>query len=212
MIKRMAVFKKSIPVAAHSLHCLPQEDLMVGDVVTFNPADKKLNLLKPATTGTTEVAYATALQTAIKAGLEIYLVSQGDNVTYGIPTEYKNYKVSQVVKASTADEKIVTAYRVEFETDIEFTGNARGVYTLTYVQDPDHNYGTIPSDARITEGTVLTTQIAALTASGHVFDGYYADADFTTKLVENVSVFAPETGFDFSSSDNKVKVYAKWAS
>lgn len=211
-MKRMGVFKKSIPVAAYTLHCKPQEDLMVGDVVLFNTASKTLSLLKPTTTGSVEEAYMASLKQAYDDGLEVYLVCQGDNVTYGIPTEYKNYNVSQIVKASTTDEKLVTAYRIEFATDIELTGNARGAYTATFVKDPDHDYGTIPNDVNKAEGSIFGDELTDLTATGHVFDGFYADAAFTIKLTKDVSVFAPETGLDFSSADRKVKVYAKWTS
>lgn len=57
------------------------------------------------------------VETALGAGKQVYLIAQGDDVTFKNGTEYKTYKLSQNVAMSTTA-KIVVAYPVTDVTNI----------------------------------------------------------------------------------------------
>lgn len=89
-------------------------DLHVGDVLSYNPNTK-------------EAVKLTTLAGAITAesnGLQIIVISQGDQVTNKEGTAYKTYTVSSLVDMSNAKEaaksKIIVGYVVKDLTNLQF--------------------------------------------------------------------------------------------
>lgn len=105
----MATFKKyenqvtkQVPVAS-----VPSGGLKVGDLFTYTPASKAI----------AKITKASEVTTALGSGLEVYLVAQGDMITYNEATGYKEYKISDTVSAGS--NKIVVAYPVLNATNID---------------------------------------------------------------------------------------------
>ena len=105
----MATFKKyenqvtkQVPVAS-----VPSGGLNVGDLFTYTPASKAI----------AKITKASEVATALGSGLEVYLVAQGDMITYNNATGYKEYKISDTVSAGS--NKIVVAYPVLNATNID---------------------------------------------------------------------------------------------
>lgn len=105
----MATFKKyenqvtkQVPVAS-----VPSGGLKVGDLFTYTPASKAI----------AKITKASEVATALGSGLEVYLVAQGDMITYNEATGYKEYKISDTVSAGS--NKIVVAYPVLNATNID---------------------------------------------------------------------------------------------
>lgn len=113
----MATFKKyenqvtkQVPVAS-----VPSGGLKVGDLFTYTPASKAI----------AKITKASEVATALGSGLEVYLVAQGDMITYNEATGYKEYKVSDTVSAGS--NKIVVAYPVLNATNIDgFAAESNG--------------------------------------------------------------------------------------
>ena len=113
----MATFKKyenqvtkQVPVAS-----VPSGGLKVGDLFTYTPASKAI----------AKITKASEVTTALGSGLEVYLVAQGDMITYNEATGYKEYKVSDTVSAGS--NKIVVAYPVLNATNIDgFAAESNG--------------------------------------------------------------------------------------
>lgn len=113
----MATFKKyenqvtkQVPVAS-----VPSGGLKVGDLFTYTPASKAI----------AKITKASEVATAFAAGKEVYLVAQGDMITYNEATGYKEYKISDTVSAGS--NKIVVAYPVLNATNIDgFAAESNG--------------------------------------------------------------------------------------
>ena len=113
----MATFKKyenqvtkQVPVAS-----VPSGGLKVGDLFTYTPASKAI----------AKITKASEVATALGSGLEVYLVAQGDMITYNEATGYKEYTVSDTVSAGS--NKIVVAYPVLNATNIDgFAAESNG--------------------------------------------------------------------------------------
>ena len=113
----MATFKKyenqvtkQVPVAS-----VPSGGLKVGDLFTYTPASKAI----------AKITKASEVATALGSGLEVYLVAQGDMITYNEATGYKEYKISDTVSAGS--NKIVVAYPVLNATNIDgFAAESNG--------------------------------------------------------------------------------------
>ena len=113
----MATFKKyenqvtkQVPVAS-----VPSGGLKVGDLFTYTPASKAI----------AKITKASEVANALGSGLEVYLVAQGDMITYNEATGYKEYKVSDTVSAGS--NKIVVAYPVLNATNIDgFAAESNG--------------------------------------------------------------------------------------
>ena len=113
----MATFKKyenqvtkQVPVAS-----VPSGGLKVGDLFTYTPASKAI----------AKITKASEVTTALGTGLEVYLVAQGDMLTYNEATGYKEYKISDTVSAGS--NKIVVAYPVLNATNIDgFAAESNG--------------------------------------------------------------------------------------
>ena len=113
----MATFKKyenqvtkQVPVAS-----VPSGGLKVGDLFTYTPASKAI----------AKITKASEVTTALGSGLEVYLVAQGDMITYNEATGYKEYKISDTVSAGS--NKIVVAYPVLNATNIDgFAAESNG--------------------------------------------------------------------------------------
>lgn len=113
----MATFKKyenqvtkQVPVAS-----VPSGGLKVGDLFNYTPASKAI----------AKITKASEVATALGSGLEVYLVAQGDMITYNEATGYKEYKVSDTVSAGS--NKIVVAYPVLNATNIDgFAAESNG--------------------------------------------------------------------------------------
>ena len=113
----MATFKKyenqvtkQVPVAS-----VPSGGLKVGDLFNYTPASKAI----------AKITKASEVATALGSGLEVYLVAQGDMITYNEATGYKEYKISDTVSAGS--NKIVVAYPVLNATNIDgFAAESNG--------------------------------------------------------------------------------------
>ena len=101
---------KQVPVAS-----VPSGGLKVGDLFTYTPASKAI----------AKITKASEVATALGNGLEVYLVAQGDMITYNEATGYKEYKISDTVSAGS--NKIVVAYPVLNATNIDgFAAESNG--------------------------------------------------------------------------------------
>lgn len=110
----MAVFKKFENQEVRKIEATVAADLNVGDIVAFDPTTEALAEIVAESGSTIEAA----IQTAMAAGKEIYIIAQGDMITYNEPTDYKTYIIEDVVKASES-KKIVAGYLVKSLSNVE---------------------------------------------------------------------------------------------
>ena len=69
----------------------------VGDVFSYVPS-----------TGVgAKLSYIADITTAFAAGYEVYMIAQGDMITKGTPTSYKNYNIGSTVDMTTAATPVV---------------------------------------------------------------------------------------------------------
>lgn len=109
----MATFKKFDEQQVYQVpvYITGGAELEVGDVFSHNPA-------------THEGAEVTTKSDAVAAfgdQKELYMVAQGDAVTYKTGTEYKNYAMGRTVNvgANKENETIVVAYRITIIDNVE---------------------------------------------------------------------------------------------
>ena len=105
----MATFKKyenqvtkQVPVAS-----VPVGGISVGSLFSYVPSTQALAV----------ITKASQVEAAFAAGKEVYLVAQGDMITYNEATGYKEYKISDTVAAGS--NKIVVAYPVTDVSNID---------------------------------------------------------------------------------------------
>lgn len=87
-------------------------DLKVGEMFAQLPSSKAVE----------KVTTKTQAETAIKAGKELYIVAQGDDITKGEELAYKNYKIGETVKAGANKEIVIVAYKVTMIDNVEGWG------------------------------------------------------------------------------------------
>lgn len=129
----MAVFKKFENQEVRLLDAVVSSlaaDLYVGDLISFDPGT---GVVAPivATEADATTSPATPARTieenaelAMAAGKEVYIVAQGDMITYNEPTAYKTYKIEDVVdkdnyKDSVTGKKLIAGYLVKTLTNLE---------------------------------------------------------------------------------------------
>lgn len=94
-------------------------DLTVGDLISY---DTTTGVVAPITAGE-DGTVDTAAKQALADGKELYIVAQGDMITYNEPTDYKTYIIKDVVsKTAYKDEnnkKLIAGYLVKTLSNIE---------------------------------------------------------------------------------------------
>ena len=112
----MAKFKRVDYQQAYAIkaYASATEDLklVVGNIISHNAGTDQVALLSDAA----------AAVTAKNNGLEIYIISQADAVTYKTGTSYKSYAIDNtvVVPSNSASKGLVVGYRVDNLDNIEW--------------------------------------------------------------------------------------------
>ena len=129
----MAVFEKFENQEVRKLDAVVSSlaaDLYVGDIISYDPsthvvapivATEADNTTSPATPARSIEENA---KLAMADGKEIYIVAQGDMITYNEPTDYKTYIVRDVVdkdnyKDATTGKKLIAGYLVKTLSNIK---------------------------------------------------------------------------------------------
>lgn len=129
----MAVFKKFENQEVRLLDAVVTNlsaNLYVGDLISFDPGTNVVapivatdadNTTNPATPARSIEENA---EIAMAAGKEVYIVAQGDMITYNEPTAYKTYKIEDVVdkakyKDATTGKKLIAGFLVKTLTNLE---------------------------------------------------------------------------------------------
>ena len=76
----------------------------------------------PSTKAVEKITTKSGAETAIKAGKELYIVAQGNDITYGeglAYKNYKNYKIGETVTADANKEIVIVAYKVTMIDNVE---------------------------------------------------------------------------------------------
>lgn len=140
----------------------------VGDVVSYTPATKAISKLDSQA----------AIKTAFSNGLEVYVIAQGDMITYNIPTDYKTYKITDSVNASIGNidgEKIVVGYLVRSQTNVKFIVG----FAIAPLNEADEVYGKKVSDLQsgvtISDGMIygVSKYVADYSSAGFEGAGNY---------------------------------------
>lgn len=108
----MATFKKLENQETHTLLCKSSAGelvLKVRDVIS-----------RVTSTGIVEkVTDAEGMENARKAGKELYIIAQSDDVTKGVGTAYKTYKLNDTVTITT-EGTVVVGYLIKNLDIVEF--------------------------------------------------------------------------------------------
>lgn len=73
----------------------------------------------PSTKAVEKITKKADAETAIKAGKELYIVAQGDDITKGEGLAYKTYKIGETVTAGANKEIVIVAYKVTMIDNVE---------------------------------------------------------------------------------------------
>ena len=119
----MATFRKFDNQQVYRLPTVSTAQLKVGDVVSYNPANREL---------TKVVSKANAIE-LFADQKELFIVAQSDAVTFKTGTEYKSKKLDETVNGPIAaenlvkvdiegvptDARIIVAYRIDTLANVE---------------------------------------------------------------------------------------------
>lgn len=140
----------------------------------------------------------------------IYSVKYGDTVTLSA-TASDGYTFSGWTRGTGSSATTLTGNTIVQDTasEIYLTANATAnTYSLTYVT----NGGDSISAVNKTYNTTFTSaELPALTRTGYTFDGWYNDADFTTKVeVVDSLTTSTATFASVATANTTATIYAKW--
>lgn len=106
----MATFRKFDNQQVYQIHTTSETELKVGDVVSYNPANREL----------TKVTSKSDAIEKFADQKELFIVAQSDAVTFKTGRGYKNYKLDETVNGPIAAENLnedgertIVAYRIE---------------------------------------------------------------------------------------------------
>ena len=112
----MATFRKFDNQQVYQIHTTSETELKVGDVVSYNPANREL---------TKVVSKANAIE-LFADQKELFIVAQSDAVTFKTGTEYKSKKLDETVNGPIAAENVdskgertIVAYRIDTLANVE---------------------------------------------------------------------------------------------
>ena len=124
--------------------------LEVGDIVKFKPSVGAI--VKFDANVSADETYAD-IQTAIAGGYEIYVVAQGDNITYKIPTDYKEYDINRSVATSNVAKPVV-CYRVKNASNVIISDDELTAgYAITFAGGDNYTVTAKKNNNSITSGT-----------------------------------------------------------
>ena len=106
----MATFRKFDNQQVYQIHTTSETALKVGDVVSYNPANREL----------TKVTSKSDAIEKFADQKELFIVAQSDAVTFNVGTAYKSYKLDETVNGPIAaanvdsnGERTIVAYRID---------------------------------------------------------------------------------------------------
>lgn len=133
----MAIFNKFENQEVCKLNCDISglsSDMHVGDIIaveaktdSYGKVYYTVAQITAVSEPESQISVEENIKTAIAAGKEIYVIAQGDMITYNEPTDYKTYIVSDVVKITGGPErthavenkKIIVGYLVKTPSNVE---------------------------------------------------------------------------------------------